>query len=485
MVNLRKSGNGDNMSNGDDGENNDNTSNGNANNAGSGGDDDKNNKRDKKTNPDDDGDDDDDDDDEDHEEGEPGNADDDDWELNSTGEKDKKRKSNRKSLRKSSTTIASDATQLEDRMTGVEKSEPVTEQQSEERLRQMQSLLWANMSPVFLQFLAWQRLVDIGQHLERAQQIANADSNDDRVQKILNEAHKQDDMIATHMSWLDTWKSNLDMQQQVINPKPTKRARPKTDNDDDEPPNKRRKQEKADGPSTGSLAGNITTTMANMYSLTAPTTSPPVTPTPGSSSSLAKKPAIAPKAIAPAGPIALLPKPAPPKSPVGSVRGSLAKAFTRSANLPRDTKPPVGQFKHSWKVPLADPPIRGAIAALSGVSDFDSQPFHFNMFAHKICIGRGMPILEFDVAKFTDCKTISHKHASIEYSPEKKCFIFNNHGRNGTRINEEQIGGKLGINVPLVLYPNDVIEMGRFRMTFHVYKPLNNDTIYDLGIPPE
>jgi hypothetical protein len=488
MANLRKSGNGgDNMSNGDgdDGENNDNMSNGN-NNAGDGGEDDENNKRERKNNPDDNGDDDDDDDDN-EEEGELGNPDDDDWEFNASGEKDKKRKSSRstRSLRKSSNTVVSDATQLEDRMMSIEKTEPGTEQQSEERLRQMQSLLWANMSPVFLQFLAWQRLVDIGQHLERAQQIANADSNDDRVQKILNEAHKQDDMIATHMTWLDTWKSNLDMQQQVINPRPTKRARPKNDNEDDEPPNKRRKQEKADSPNTGNMSTNIATTVANMYNLPAPSISPPVTPTPGASFGLAKKPAVAFKTIAPAGPVGAR-KPASPKASVpGTIRAPAKTPFARPANLPRDTRPPNGQTKHTWKIPLPDQPIRGAIASLTGVSDFDTQPFQFNMFAHKICIGRGMPVLEFDVAKYTDCKTISHKHASIEFNPDKKCFIFNNHGRNGTRINDEQIGGKLGVNVPLVLYPDDVIEMGRFRMTFHVYKPTGFETIYDNGPPPE
>jgi hypothetical protein len=159
------------------------------------------------------------------------------------------------------------------------------------------------------------------------------------------------------------------------------------------------------------------------------------------------------------------------------VRGPLKQVAPRPANMPRDSRPPNGQTKHTWK-PLADPPIRGAIASLSGISEYTNQPFQFNMFATKIHLGRGMPVLELDVAKYTDCKTISHKHSSIEFNPQKKCFIFNNLGRNGTRINEEQIGGKLGVNVPLVLYPGDVIEMGRFRMTFNIYKT-SNETIYD------
>ncbi|EDS89843.1 FHA domain containing protein [Entamoeba histolytica HM-1:IMSS-B] len=66
--------------------------------------------------------------------------------------------------------------------------------------------------------------------------------------------------------------------------------------------------------------------------------------------------------------------------------------------------------------------------------------------------------------KYTDAKSISHRHATITYDKENDQYLFTNEGRNGSAVDTGLI---LQNTVPLK--NNSVIEMGGFKMTFVYY----------------
>ena len=67
---------------------------------------------------------------------------------------------------------------------------------------------------------------------------------------------------------------------------------------------------------------------------------------------------------------------------------------------------------------------------------------------------------------FTDAKTVSHKHARIEYDPKNGAFTLLTLGRNGTHIDGEAHLQEQG---PCILNDRSEISIGSFRMYFFYY----------------
>jgi predicted component of type VI protein secretion system len=70
-----------------------------------------------------------------------------------------------------------------------------------------------------------------------------------------------------------------------------------------------------------------------------------------------------------------------------------------------------------------------------------------------------------DLSYYTDSRTISHRHCQIFYDTSSRHWLLENFGRNGTRVNDKQIG-RQGEPTIIQLESGSTIEMGKFTMRF-------------------
>jgi len=128
------------------------------------------------------------------------------------------------------------------------------------------------------------------------------------------------------------------------------------------------------------------------------------------------------------------------------------------------------------------------IAVLSGKVKNTDREFEYIICRNPLVIGRGVPSVDMDLSYYTDSRTVSHRHCQIAYDIANRCWVLENFGRNGTRVNDKQIG-RLGSTTVTRLESGATIEMGKFTMRFLLkpFKPeefplkkipLANDMIY-------
>jgi len=88
-----------------------------------------------------------------------------------------------------------------------------------------------------------------------------------------------------------------------------------------------------------------------------------------------------------------------------------------------------------------------------------------------ILLGRHSDGVDFDLSVYTEVKTISHKHAQINYDSLSRSFELISFGRNGTKVNGALFKGKSSLlskqnKIPLL--HNDIIEIGKLYLTFKI-----------------
>jgi hypothetical protein len=108
--------------------------------------------------------------------------------------------------------------------------------------------------------------------------------------------------------------------------------------------------------------------------------------------------------------------------------------------------------------------------------------YYFTDQKKKCAIGRHVAAVDIDMSKYTDVKTVSHKHAEIELvtdSSGKHEWFMENFGRNGTRVNTTlhgkqptaQPGDKAAAAAPIrvELKSGDRLEIGKVYMRLYTY----------------
>jgi pSer/pThr/pTyr-binding forkhead associated (FHA) protein len=115
--------------------------------------------------------------------------------------------------------------------------------------------------------------------------------------------------------------------------------------------------------------------------------------------------------------------------------------------------------------------------------------YYFTSTRTKCAIGRHNAALDIDMSKYTDVKTVSHKHATIQYriaKDETWSWQLLSYGRNGTRINNVLHGKRLptaATDEPgaiVALNSGDYIEIGKVNFRIWIYNPNGSAYLFDV-----